>query len=85
MCIALPGQVLAVDADGATIDLDGRRRRASTLLLPDVSPGDWVVVAAGTIVDRLDPHDAEDIRALLLAARAVEEAGRARPRTEAAP
>ncbi len=83
MCIALPGRVLAVDADGATVDLDGRRRRASTLLLPDISAGDWVVVAAGTIVDRLDPGDAQDIRALLLEARALEEAGRARPRTEA--
>ncbi len=85
MCVTLPGRVLAVDADGATVDLDGRRRRASTLLLPEISPGDWVIVAAGTIVDRLDPHDAQDIRALLLEARALEEAGRGRPRTEATP
>ncbi len=85
MCVTLPGRVLAVDDDGATVDLDGRRRRASTLLLPEISPGDWVIVAAGTIVDRLDPHDAQDIRALLLEARALEEAGRARPRTEATP
>ncbi len=83
MCIALPGRVLAVDADGATVDLDGRRRRASTLLLPEVSPGDWVVVAAGTIVERLDPDDAKDIQALLLEARALEEADRGRSRTEA--
>ena len=85
MCIAFPGRVLAVDDDGATVDLGGRRRRASTLLLPDIAPGDWVVVAAGTIVERLDPHDAQDIRALLLEAGALEEADRARPRTEATP
>ncbi len=84
MCISFPGRVLAVDGDGATVDLDGHRRRASTLLLPDVAPGDWVVVAAGTIVDRLDPHDAQDIRSLLLEARAQDEADRARPGTETA-
>ena len=73
MCLAMPGQVLAVDASGATIESDGRRRRASTLLYPDVAVGDWVIVAAGTVVRQLTPAEATEIRdALLEALRLVD-------------
>ena len=68
MCISFPGLVLAVDATGATVETEGRRRRASTLLFPDIAVGDRVVVAAGTIVDRLDAWQADEIDALLRAA-----------------
>jgi len=73
VCVTMPGQVLAVDASGATIESDGRRRRASTLLYPDVAVGDWVVVAAGTVVRQLTPAEAMEIRdALLEALRLVD-------------
>ena len=65
MCIELPGQVVAVDDTGATVVRDGRSRRASTLLMPDIAPGDWVYLAAGTIVRRLDPDEAAQITATL--------------------
>ena len=74
MCVAFPGRVTAIDAGGATVDTEGRQRRASTLLVPDVAVGDWVFVAAGTIVDRLDPEEAVMIRATLLEAIALEAA-----------
>ena len=69
MCIASPGRVLAVDPEGATVDLDGRTRRASTVLLPDVVAGDQVLVAAGTVIRRLEPAEAADLIALLALAR----------------
>ena len=73
MCLAMPGQVLAVDASGATIESDGRRRRASTLLYPDLAVGDWVMVAAGTVVRHLTSAEAMEIRdALLEALRLVD-------------
>ena len=50
MCLGFPGRVVAIDRAGATIDTEGRRRRASTLLLPDLEIGEWVWVAAGTVV-----------------------------------
>lgn len=65
MCIELPGQVVEVDDTGATVIRDGRLRRASTLFMPDVAPGDWVYLAAGTIVRRLDPEEAAAITATL--------------------
>ncbi len=70
MCLGFPGLVVAVDATGATVDTEGRRRRASTLLTPDLQPGEWVFVAAGTVVDRLDPEEAAFIRTALIQAGA---------------
>lgn len=69
MCIVSPGRVLAVDREGVTVDLDGRTRRASTLLLPEVVAGDQVLVAAGTVIRRLEPAEAADLIALLALAR----------------
>ena len=64
MCIAFPGRVVAIDEAGAVVETEGRRRRASTLYLPQVAVGDWVTVAAGTIVERLDPDEAAEVRNL---------------------
>lgn len=58
MCLTAPARVLAVDAEGATVLLAGHERRASTLVVPEVRPGDWVVVAAGTILERIDQPEA---------------------------
>ncbi len=80
MCISYPGRVIAVDHTGATVQTEGRHRRASTLVFPDIRLGDWVTVAAGTIVARLDPAEALEIERLL---RAAEAASTARTRTNA--
>ena len=72
MCVEFPSRVVAVDDLGATVSREGRLRRASTILLPDVVPGDWVYVAAGAIVKRIDAGEAEAIRTLLLDAIARE-------------
>ncbi|MGH2512387.1 MAG: HypC/HybG/HupF family hydrogenase formation chaperone, partial [Candidatus Limnocylindrales bacterium] len=65
MCIAFPGLVIERDSTGATVDTEGRLRRASWLCLPDVAVGDWVTVVAGTSVERLEPAEAAQIQATL--------------------
>ncbi|HEU4672045.1 MAG TPA: HypC/HybG/HupF family hydrogenase formation chaperone [Candidatus Limnocylindrales bacterium] len=69
MCTPFPGRVTAVDAEGATVETDGTVRRATTLVVPDVRPGDWVLVASGAILRRLEPDDAREVVALLATAR----------------
>jgi hydrogenase maturation factor len=54
-----------------TVESDGRRRKASTLLYPDVSVGDWVYVAAGTVVEVLDDESANQITREIAVARGV--------------
>jgi hydrogenase assembly chaperone HypC/HupF len=76
MCIAFPGLVVRVDDSGAVVETEGRRRHASTLYMPGIAVGDWVMVAAGTIVGRLEPEEAAQIRNLVMTAtrqRRVEE------------
>ena len=72
MCMTYPGQVLEV-ADGmALVEIDRRRRRASLVLTPEVAVGDWVIVAAGTVLEVVDPDEATEIVAMLDQARQAE-------------
>lgn len=77
MCLEFPGQVVALDAAGATIDTQGRRRRASTLLMPGLAIGDWVFVGAGTVIERLEPNEAARIRGTLWEAMELDATDRA--------
>ena len=82
MCITAPGRVIELDARGAIVELAGVRRRASTLVVPEVAVGDWVLIGAGSILRRIDEAEALDL------ARAIDEAIAATshpPVTEGAP
>ena len=65
MCLMMPARVLALEPDFAVVEADGRRRRAATLLEPDVRVGDWVLIAGGAVVRTLDPDQAADMAAAL--------------------
>jgi len=71
MCLDFPGRVVERDGDVAVVDCDGRRRRASTLLYPELHVGDWVYVAAGTVVELLDDATAEQINREIAIAKGV--------------
>lgn len=73
MCLGYPAQVVGLDpgAASATVDDRGRRRRASTLLADRVEVGDWVLVAAGNVIRRLDPDDAAGLAAELARAESL--------------
>jgi len=66
MCLSSSARVVSVEGLEAVVELTGgARRRASTLLLPDVQPGELVTVAAGTVLDRLDADEAAALDALV--------------------
>jgi hydrogenase assembly chaperone HypC/HupF len=65
MCLTMPARVVAVTGGWAQVEIGGHLRRASTLPVPDVRPGDWAVVTAGTLVRILEPEIAEQIIAAL--------------------
>jgi hydrogenase assembly chaperone HypC/HupF len=71
MCLDFPGRVVARTGDSVTVESDGRRRKASTLLYPDVAVGDWVYVTAGTVVEVLDEVTAKQINQEIAIARGV--------------
>jgi len=63
MCLTMPARVITVDGGWAEVDIGDVRRRASILPLPEVRPGDWALLSAGTLVRILEPDIAEQIRA----------------------
>ena len=69
MCLTLPGEVVDLDPAGAVVRIDGRLRRASTLAVPDLVVGDRVIVAAGAVMTRLDPLEADEIERLVRVAQ----------------
>ena len=69
MCLDFVAQVIGREGDLAVVESEGRRWQASTLLMPDTAPGDWVRVALGTVLERLDAVDAAAINEELRAAQ----------------
>lgn len=65
MCLTVPGEIVAIDGDAAVVRVDGQLRRATTLAVPDVRVGDRVIVAAGSVMARLDPSEATEIERLV--------------------
>ena len=73
MCVAYPGQVIEVADDMALVEIDRRQRRASLMLVPEVAVGDWVIVAAGTVLEIVDPDEATEILTMLNEAQPQED------------
>jgi hydrogenase expression/formation protein HypC len=69
MCIAAPTRILEIEEGFAIVELEGRRRRASLLRGPAVAVGDWALVAAGSVLRRLEPEEAAELADLLRPAR----------------
>ena len=61
MCVSMLGQVVAVDEAGAVVKADHIQRRAATRLYPNIAVGDWVLVGAGTILQRLTADEARSM------------------------
>ena len=61
MCLAVPARLLSCSQHEAIADLHGNRVRVSTMLVPDVLPGDWVLLHAGFAIQRLAPEDVLEV------------------------
>lgn len=59
MCVSIPGRVVGIDGNEAQLDVLGAQRKASTLMLPEVSVGDFVLTSAGMIVEIIDEDNAQ--------------------------
>lgn len=79
MCLAVPAKIVDLVETTATADLHGNRISISTLLVPEVSVGDWVLVHAGFAIQRLDQAAAEETFAILREAGVDVSAGTAAP------
>lgn len=63
MCVALPGKVIALDKDIATVDFRGNIVKANSGIV-EIKVGDYVLVHAGLIIQKLNPEEAENMTEL---------------------
>lgn len=61
LCLGVPGVVVEVKGDIAIVDFGGIKREVDALLVPDVKPGDYVIVHAGAIIERIDKETFEEM------------------------
>jgi len=58
MCLGVPGKVLAINGDMATVELGLATVEVSMQLLEGGSVGEYVIVHAGFAIERLDTEAA---------------------------
>ena len=64
MCVALPGKVVEVNGDDAIIDFNGNKVKARAGLV-DIIPGEYVLVHAGCILQKVSMEEAESLNELM--------------------
>ena len=65
MCVGLSAKVVKVDKGVALIDANGARRTVSAGLVPDLLPGDYVMVHAGAAIGKITNSDEDELSDLL--------------------
>lgn len=71
MCVAMPGKVLSLDKRYAVVDFNGNHVRARAGLVA-FQPGDYVLVHAGCILQKVTPKEMAEMTALMEEMRAFE-------------
>ena len=57
MCVGLPARVVKIKEGMALIDASGAKREASTELIDELEPGDYVMVHAGIAISKITDDD----------------------------
>ena len=65
MCLARPAKVISVEDTSALVTIEDVEYKASLLLLTDVQPGDYIMLHAGFVIEKVDAAEAEETLRLL--------------------
>lgn len=63
MCVALPGKVIEIKERDAVVDFNGNQVTARAGLV-DVKVGDYVLVHAGCVIQKVTQQDMEEMKNL---------------------
>ncbi len=66
MCLAFPSKVVKVDQaqNRGTVEISGVRKEINTMLLDDITVGDYVLVHAGFAISKTTEDEAAETLAL---------------------
>lgn len=65
MCQAIPRRVVQAERARAEVVIDGVPAWVSTIGLPDLTPGEYIVVYAGAAIERIPEADALEMLSFL--------------------
>lgn len=70
MCLGVPGRVIereesVDDLPHGLVEFAGVRRRVCLACIPEVAPGEYVIVHAGIAISRVDEDEAQRLLAML--------------------
>lgn len=71
MCVAVPREVIRVWDDRAEVLVDGRPREVVRAGLPNLQPGDFVLLHADAAIERLSADEARETLDFLAAMEAL--------------
>ena len=63
MCVALPGKVIEINGRDAVVDFSGNKVTARAGLV-DIKVGDYVLVHAGCVIQKVTQQDMEEMKKL---------------------
>lgn len=61
MCLGIPGKVEAIEGKEAIVDMGGVKRKVRLDLIENLNQGDYVVVHAGFVIQKLTKEEAKDL------------------------
>ena len=59
MCLAIPGKIIEIKGDSATVDYDGVLKKIDISMI-DADVGDFVVANAGFAIKKVDKKEAKE-------------------------
>lgn len=57
LCLGIPAKVVEVNNNIAIVDYGGVKKQVDCSLVPDIKPGEYVIVHAGAIIERISERD----------------------------
>ena len=60
MCLAIPGEVLSIEGEIAKVSVNGVICEAGLAISEEIAIGDYVIVHAGFVLQKLSPQEAEE-------------------------
>ncbi|TXT54846.1 MAG: hypothetical protein BAJATHORv1_50097 [Candidatus Thorarchaeota archaeon] len=64
MCLAVPALVLSIEGDYAEVDFGGVKKKVCVSLLPELEPGEYVIIHTGYAIESMKPEEAKKTLAL---------------------
>ena len=65
MCIAGPGQIIAINKENAQVSIMGIEEEVNIIFLEDVKIGEWVLIHTGYAISKIEGKKAREVQEFL--------------------